>query len=78
MNVYGACPDTYDPVLGSDGVVYNNSCLANAAGATVVGRPLGGLGDAGISTGTAVLLAIGAAGLAWFGVHKLRHKRKRR
>lgn len=78
VDVYGACSDIYDPVLGSDGVVYDNSCLANAAGATVVGKPLGGAGFGdvgGLSTGTAVLLGLGAAGLIWFGVRKFGHKR---
>jgi hypothetical protein len=29
-----ACPMNYAPVICSDGIVYGNSCLANAAGAT--------------------------------------------
>ncbi|MHA2066115.1 MAG: Kazal-type serine protease inhibitor domain-containing protein [Candidatus Thorarchaeota archaeon] len=30
-----ACPDTADPVCGSNGVTYKNSCLAKAANATI-------------------------------------------
>lgn len=43
-----ACPTARLPVLASDGLVYDNACLARAAGVTVVkqvGRPAkGGLG----------------------------------
>jgi hypothetical protein len=28
------CPDVYQPVICSDGVVYSNGCYASAAGAT--------------------------------------------
>src|SRR5690242_9529800 len=35
-SIIGACPDVYAPVLGTDGVVYQNACLADMAGVGVV------------------------------------------
>ncbi len=36
--VAGGCPGTFDPVIATDGRVYNNPCEAQAAGYAVVRR----------------------------------------
>jgi hypothetical protein len=42
----GPCPDTRQPVVGSDGQVYQNACKARLAGVKPVKSAMQGLGDA--------------------------------
>lgn len=74
--VVPSCPGTLDPVLATDGKVYNNPCLAREAGVSVVKRVkpgrLAGLGDVVPGVPNVALLA-GAAITAYL---LLRRKRR--
>jgi hypothetical protein len=41
----GPCPDTRQPVVGSDGQIYQNACKARLAGVKPVKSAMSGLGD---------------------------------
>lgn len=59
------CPEVYDPVLATDGRVYDSPCLAQGAGVAVVKRMRPAkLGDVSAQFTSSPTLMLAAAGVA--------------